>query len=257
MSGPVSVQQVQAALDAARAKGADVVSISIGLGWDGEDKRLYTEAAGGDEAAGRKLYDKDVAELGRAMDAYPGVIVVAAGNGGPNSVVNDLAAGANVLVAGALDRAEAQDADFTSPANHPENMLGVGTAVFAPGQDGSMRWLESATSWAAPQIAHFTACVFEGGQQFNQSISAREVRDILQRTAEPLPGQAFPRADVVTAVRYAKTLAYVKSTGDAALLSRLQSLSPEQSREVANQVEPLLHDLGPTSREQIAALVHD
>jgi hypothetical protein len=256
MSGPASVRQVAAALEQARAQGAGVVSMSIGLGWDGEDRRQYLEAAGGDEARARRLYDKDVEELRRVMDAYPGVIVVAAGNGRPGSVVNDLAKSSKVLVAGALDRAEEHAAGFTSPANHPENVLGVGTAVFAPGQDGRMRWLENATSWAAPQIAHFAACVFEGGAQFDQSIGAQEVRDILMKTAEPLAGAPFPRADVITAVRYAKTLAYLRSAGDEAAVGRLQALSPQRSREVANQVEPLLHDLGPGSREKISALIH-
>jgi subtilase family protein len=256
MSGPKSVKQVEDALSQAQALGTNVVSMSIGLGWDGEDKREYIEAAGGDEAKGRKLYDKDVAELGRAMDRFPGVIVVAAGNGGPGSVVNDLAHSSKVLVAGALDRSEAHAAEFTSPANHPENVLGVGTTVFAPAQDGQMRFLENATSWAAPQIAHFAACVYEAGEQFDQSVSAQEVRDILKKTAEPLAGQPFPRADVVTAVRYAKALAYVKSTGDAAMLRDLQGLSPARAREVASQVEPMLHDLGPDSREKISALIH-
>jgi len=254
-SGPESVRQMKVALENARARGANVVSTSLGTSWEGRDKELYVEAAGGDEVKAKQQYERDIAELQRMMDRFPGVIVVAAGNSGPDSLPNDLAKSSKCIVADAMDRSEKQTAEFNSPANHPRSVLGIGTAVLAPGMDGEIRWLENATSWAAPQIAHAAACVYEGGSQFNQAVSAQEVRDILRKTAEVQPGQV-PRVDTVTAVRYAKTLAYVKSTGDTALLRKLQSLPDQRAREVANIVEPLLHNLGPNARARIAETIY-
>jgi hypothetical protein len=116
-----------------------------------------------------------------------------------------------------------------------------------------MQFIEDATSWAAPQVAHFAACVTQAGRQFDQQTSAGEVREILKRTAEPVSGGQ--RADVVAAVQFAKTLAYAKSTGDQGLVQRVWALPPARAREVAQRVEPMLHALGPRSKDEIAAIV--
>ena len=120
--------------------------------------------------------------------------------------------------------------------------------------DGALHFLEDATSWAAPQIAHYATCVFQAGKQFDQGTNAGEVHTILVRTADPV--RNANRANVCTAVRFAKTLAYLKSTGDGGLVQALWDLSPEKARQVATACEPLLHDLGPGSKDHIASIVH-
>jgi hypothetical protein len=253
MSGRPFLQEIARALDQAKQNGVNVVSISAGITWEGRDRDDYMRRAGGDEKKARAEYDQDLAQMQGLIDAFPGVVVVAAGNDGAGGQPNDLARSPNVIVADALDPSERSQADFDSPAHHPENVLGVGTSVWAPGAGGDMQFIEDATSWAAPQVAHFATCVFQAGRQFDQSIDPGEVREIMKRTAEPVEGAE--RADVVAAVRFAKTLAYAKSTGDGSLVSKLWALPPDRARAVASEVEPMLHDLGPRSGAAIAAAI--
>jgi hypothetical protein len=180
-------------------------------------------------------------------------VVIAAGNGGPQSAANELGRNPKVIVAAALNRSEDDAASFNSPALHPENVIGVGTAVWALGVDGALHFLEDATSWAAPQVAHYAACVFQAGKQFDQGTNAGEVQTILGRTAEPVRNATH--ADVCCAVRFAKTLAYLKSTGDGGLVQALWDLAPDRARQVADACEPLLHQLGPGSKDHIASIV--
>jgi hypothetical protein len=95
--------------------------------------------------------------------------------------------------------------------------------------------------------------VFQAGKQFDQGINSGEVRTILLRTAEPVRDASH--ADVCCAVRFAKTLAYLKSTGDGGLVQSLWDLSPAKARQVADACEPLLHALGPGSKDRIASIV--
>ena len=251
-TGHAFVENLLAALREARNDGADVLSVSVGIAWesDGSD---YVQKAGGDEAAGRARFEADMESVRRAIDDFPGVVVIAAGNGGPQSSANELGRNPKVLVAAALNRSEDDAASFNSPALHPENVVGVGTAVWALSLDGALHFLEDATSWAAPQIAHHAACVFQAGKQFDQGTNAGEVHTILVRTAEPV--RDANHADVCCAVRFAKTLAYLKSTGDGALVQALWDLAPVKARQVADACEPLLHALGPGSKEHIASIV--
>ena len=252
-TGHAFVEGLLSALREARSDGADVLSVSVGIAWesDGSD---YVEKAGRNEAAGRARFEADMESVRRAIDDFPGLVVIAAGNGGPQSAANELGQNPKVLVAAALNRSEDDAASFNSPALHPENVVGVGTAVWALSLDGALHFLEDATSWAAPQIAHHAACVFEAAKQFDQGTNAGEVHTILVRTAEPVRNAGH--ADVRCAVRFAKTLAYLKSTGDGGLVQALWDLSPEKARQVAEACEPLLHALGPGSKEHIASIVH-
>jgi hypothetical protein len=251
-TGHAFVEDLLSALKDARDNGADAVSVSVGIAWD-SDGPDYVEKAGGDEAAGRAQFEADMESVSQAVDALPGVMVIAAGNGGPGSAANELGRNPKVLVAAALDRGEDDAASFDSPALHPENVVGVGTAVWALGVDGALHFLEDATSWAAPQIAHDAACVFQAGKQFGQGTNAGEVHTILVRTAEPV--RNANHADVCCAVRFAKTLAYLKSTGDGGLVQALWDLAPDKARQVADACEPLLHALGPGSQQHIASIV--
>jgi hypothetical protein len=251
-TGHAFVENLLSALGVARDNGADVLSVSVGIAWD-SDGSDYVQNAGGDEAAGRARFEADMETVSQAIDDFPGVVVIAAGNGGPQSSANELGRNPKVLVAAALNRSEDDAASFNSPALHPENVIGIGTAVWALGVDGALHFLEDATSWAAPQIAHDATCVYQAGKQFDQGTNAGEVHTILMRTADPV--RNANHADVCCAVRFAKTLAYLKSTGDGGLVQALWGLAPDRARQIADACEPLLHALGPGSKEQIASIV--
>jgi hypothetical protein len=251
-TGHAFVEDLLSAIRVARSNGADVLSVSVGIAWD-SDGSDYVQKAGGNEAKGRAQFEVDMEGVRRAIEDFPGVVVIAAGNGGPKSAANELGRSPKVIVAAALNRGEDDAASFNSPALHPENVVGVGTAVWALGVDGELHFLEDATSWAAPQIAHYAACVFQAAKQFDQGTNAGEVHTILVRTAEPV--RDANRADVCCAVRFAKTLAYLKSTGDGGLVQALWDLAPGRARQVADACEPLLHELGPGSKDRIASIV--
>ena len=189
----------------------------------------------------------------RAIDDFPGVVVIAAGNGGPQSAANELGRNPKVLVAAALNRSEDDAASFNSPALHPENVVGIGTAVWALGLDGELHFLEDATSWAAPQIAHDAACVFQAGKQFDQGTNAGEVHTILVRTAEPVRNASH--ANVCARCGSPRRSPTSSRPATGAWCRILWDLAPERARQVAEACEPLLHELGPGSKDHIASIV--
>ncbi len=213
--GRTLVAGVRAAIEAAAKNGdRSIVSISMGLDFD-SDGSDYVEP--GDEGLGpaRWRFDADVASIRRAIDAFPGVVVLAGGNSGGFGARNALAESPKALVAGTLDVTERYVGLETTPAIHLDRMLLTGTLIFAPDASGQLQRLEAATSWAAPQLAQTLARVVEAGQ-----FSAQEAATVLLKTQERVNGTAeIPgagRADPIAAVALAKLIAAARTATDEA-----------------------------------------
>jgi hypothetical protein len=229
--GRTLVAGVLAALEAAAKNGdRSIVSISMGLDFD-SDGSDYAEP--GDEGLGpaRARFDAAVASVRSAIDAFPGVVVIASGNMGGYGARNVLAESPKALVAGTTDVTEQYVGLETTPAIHVDKMLLTGTLMFATDSKGQLQRVEAQTSWAAPQVAQTLARVIEAGQ-----FSAREAADVLLKTRAPVNGTAeLPgagRADPIAAAALAKCIAAARIAKDTKLMTALEQLTPKQARAV-------------------------
>ncbi len=251
--GRAFLQGVEGALARAEEEAADAVVISMGIHFGEEHAAEYLARAGGDERLARQLYEEDLAQTTARMEAFPGLPVVAAGNDGWHGWKNDLARSPRVLVGGAMVASERHTYPTSASAHHLNSLLGVGTRVFARNEHGEVFPTEQFTSWAAPQLGHFATQIAQAGRAFGQRLNGAELHQALTRTAEPMPG-SIPRADVVTAVRYGRLLAYLKSLGDASLVEKLSTTrSPLPS--ILEAAWPLLERVEPWTEWRIRQLL--
>lgn len=184
-----SDRNVAAAIDAAVARDARVINLSLGRDADLTDDATLTFAA-----------------MRRAAQA--GVfLVVASGNtdedetepdpnpGFPANFVNDLSAGGFAVAVGAIDHRTLQIASFSNRAEGAENffLVAPGVRVASPSEDDEnsdpQYALWSGTSFAAPQVAGALALLI----QAFPDLAGSEALDILFDTAMDL-GEPGPDA---------------------------------------------------------------
>jgi subtilisin family serine protease len=174
--GHCSLFALLPALRWAVEQGADVIGLSLGF-----------EQA--EVAAAPEYVAKVRAFLAQAADK--GVLVVAAaGNGGPGSLLFP-ADDPNVLAVGAIGtdlRARASSAWGTG--GKPE-LAAPGEAIVGPGPDGVQR--RDGTSAAVPFVVATSALLLQGFGAPDGRQDLRFLRDAMERTAKPLEGQLLPQ----------------------------------------------------------------
>jgi hypothetical protein len=250
---PGLVVGVREALEEARRAGIDVFNLSNGTWWD-RVREDYVRMCGGDEGAAWNAYQEHLDAVDREIKEFDGLVIMAAGNEGWHGPKNDLARNKKVLVAASLNANELHNVSSSANAWNTENLLGVGTTAYAYGADGKLFQAKHATSFAAPQISYFAACVFQAARSFGQSPSGQHVKAIMLRTPEPLAQRPY-RADVETAVRFAKVDAYLNSIGAEDLHRRLWDLPPARMRDVLPKAWQLLDSPSDETASQIRVLL--
>jgi hypothetical protein len=182
VSGPELVRGVVGAIRRATRENVDVVSMSLGVSFEGADRRAY-ESAYGERAA--SVYAKHMAVLGRAIDAFPGLVVVAAGQDAPP---NDFGGHGEVLVVGGLDAESARFLPWSAPPPPRSLHVGVSTKVLARDRHGGYQELEGQTSWAAPQAAYYAAGICELARTSGVQLPRSDLLGLIARTARPVEG---------------------------------------------------------------------
>lgn len=183
--GPALVKEVIGAIEEATRMKIDVLSMSLGIAYEGGDRDDYLAAARGDEQRAREAYLGDMKKLHDALDAFPGLFIVAAGNGAAS---NDFGRHQKVLVAGGLDDDGRSFLSWSSPPPPGSAHLGITTNVLARDRFGTHRALSGQTSWAAPQAAYYAAAVLEAAKRAGRELNGAALLKLLLETARPIEG---------------------------------------------------------------------
>ena len=218
-SGSAFVSQLLKELQDAMDEGVDVVSISMGI---------TSAEYRGDHAA----YAADVKEISAFMEQFSkrgGVVVVAAGRGGPSAESNGLAEHPGVITALGLNAVETQVHAGSPLARHGTSGLGVGVHVLAKIKPDQVVELDGQTSCAAPQVSAAIVAVLEELRKIRPHASAQDAREIILATAEPLAGTR--RVDAVAAVAFVHYLQSIDS--NAAQMAKVSTASDQEKRQLA------------------------
>ena len=197
------------AIEDATVAGTTEICLPCGISWDTPaDRSNYLK--GRNEAEARELYEKDRGKIIAAMSQFPGLVVVAAGNGGM------LTECANTILAFPLDiQSRATNLSFMQQAGEErlKSALGICPRVIAVGNDGSERKVDDdASSWATALIGAISSVVASTGIAPTKHFESfgRVIKNILLLTSEVNDPFELRHVDPALACCFAKIYLYCK-----------------------------------------------